>query len=62
MYNYDTLYDVDDLCKIIKGVGKNTIYELMRSKQFPSFKVGRKWYVERERFHKWIAIQPRFEK
>ena len=57
-----TLLDVSDLEEIFKGVGKNQIYELMRDKGFPSFKLGRKWFVEVRLFNKWLAQQPRFGK
>ena len=36
------------------GVGRDTAYALMRSKGFPSLKIGKRYYVSKEALTRWI--------
>jgi len=36
------------------GVGRDTAYALMRAKGFPSFKIGRRYFVSEEALEEWI--------
>ena len=35
-------------------VGKSTLYQLLRSTDFPSYKIGTKYYATEEEIEKWI--------
>lgn len=35
------------------GTGRDATYNLVRSKTFPSIKIGKKYYIDREEFDKW---------
>ena len=39
------------------GIGTNTIYSLLKDKDFPSYQVGTKWYVSRKGLEEWIEKQ-----
>lgn len=41
----------------ILGVGRNRIYELLETKGFPSFKIGERYYVNREQLQEWANSQ-----
>lgn len=41
----------------ILGIGTNTIYNLLKDKDFPSYQVGNKWYVSRKGLDDWIDNQ-----
>ena len=56
------LYDVADIQRIFKYCGINQAYSLMNQKGFPSFKFGRKLFVEKSAFEKWLGLQPRISK
>lgn len=47
---------VEDLMEILR-IGRNTAYNLMRSEDFPSKKIGRLWVVSRESFKDWLNNQ-----
>ena len=36
------------------GCAESLAYQMMRSENFPSFKVGRKWFVGSAALEKWI--------
>ncbi len=36
-------------------VGKSTLYQLLRSTDFPSYKIGTKYYATEEEIEKWIV-------
>lgn len=36
------------------GVGRDTAYALMRAKGFPSFKIGKRYFVSEEALEEWI--------
>lgn len=35
------------------GVGRNEIYNLCRTKGFPSFKIGSKYYINSQKLQEW---------
>mgnify|MGYP004550597045 CR=1 FL=1 len=48
-----TLLSVADVQKIL-GIGKTRAYCLFEQKDFPSFRIGNRYYVRKERFEKWL--------
>ncbi len=48
------LLTVKDLQEIL-NIGRDTAYALMRSKSFPSIKIGCRYFVTREELEKWLA-------
>ena len=36
------------------GISRNTAYELLHSKDFPAFRIGKQYRVSRERFVAWL--------
>lgn len=43
--------------KELLGVGKNEIYKLCKTKGFPSFKIGSKYYINRDKLQEWADNQ-----
>lgn len=43
--------------KNILGVGRNEIYRLCNIKGFPSFKIGQKNYINRDKLQEWADKQ-----
>lgn len=43
--------------KEILGVGRNEIYNLCKNKDFSSFKIGAKYYINREKLQEWANNQ-----
>lgn len=41
----------------ILGVGNNTIYNLLKEDDFPSFRINDKWYVSRKGLEDWVEKQ-----
>ena len=39
------------------GVGKNDIYKLCNAKGFPSFKIGSKHYINKQKLQEWVDNQ-----
>lgn len=39
--------------KKLLGVGRNEIYNLCKTKGFPSFKIGSKYYVNKNKLQDW---------
>ena len=39
------------------GVGRNEIYNLCKTKGFPSFKIGSKYYINRQKLQEWADKQ-----
>ena len=39
------------------GVGTSTLYQLLRSADFPSYKIGTKYYVTEEALDNWVSKQ-----
>lgn len=57
--NYDELplfLNADTVAKAL-GIAISSAYELMQEKDFPTFKVGNRKLVEKEKFRKWIEAQ-----
>ena len=52
------LYDVSKIQQILH-CGRNVAYNLMNSKDFPSIQVGKRLYVEKKEFEKWIGLLKR---
>ena len=48
------LYTTTDIQEIFK-LGKSKAYELIRSKSFPSIKIGRSYYIPKVALEKWLA-------
>lgn len=38
----------------ILKVGKSTMQQLLHSEGFPSYKIGRRWYINGDRLEEWI--------
>lgn len=44
----------------ILGVGRNTMYEvLLKDKNFPAFKIGSKFYINKDKLQEWADKQCR---
>ncbi len=48
------LYTVDDIQKIFK-LGRTKAYQLMISEGFPSIRLNRRLYVQKEKLDAWIS-------
>jgi len=55
MENIEML-SVKEISKIL-GIGINQTYELVKKEGFPSFRVGQKFLVPKEKFEEWINEQ-----
>ncbi len=53
MEEANMLLTVKDLQELLK-VGRDTAYSLMRATNFPSMKLGGRYYVTREALQKWL--------
>ena len=38
-------------------IGRNTLYQLLKDPDFPSYKLGKKYYASEEAIDKWINKQ-----
>lgn len=47
------IYNVENLSKIL-NIGKNKTYELMKSKSFPSYRIGKQYFVTEDNLNKWL--------
>ncbi len=57
--NYDELplfLNADTVAKAL-GIAISSAYELMQEKDFPTFKVGNRKFVEKGKFRQWIESQ-----
>ena len=52
-YDYPVMYTTKEL-QIILKCGSRTVYNLMHSKTFPSIKIGRKYFVEKNALDNWL--------
>ena len=43
--------------KKLLGVGRNEIYKLCNTKGFPSFKIGSKHYINKDKLQEWADKQ-----
>jgi hypothetical protein len=48
-----TLWTIENVQKYFR-CGRNKALVLMRSKTFPSFKIGRKYYVAEKDVYRWV--------
>lgn len=46
-------YTPKDIAKMFNNMGINQAYNLFRSKAFPSIKMNRNYYIEKNKFLKW---------
>ena len=53
---YNDMISLDDLCEMLT-IGKNTAYELLRTKQINAFKIGRIWKIPRESVSEYIQMR-----
>lgn len=49
------LIKADEARKILGGIGKNKFYELAKRPDFPSVRIGRFLFVDRNRLNDWIG-------
>jgi|LSQX01.3.fsa_nt_gb excisionase family DNA binding protein len=54
--NKKMVYDANDIMAQT-GLSRKTVYELMNSKGFPSFRVGKRLLVNAELFQQWLNEQ-----
>ena len=57
--SYDELplfLNADTVAKVL-GIAVSSAYELMQAKDFPTFKVGNRKLVEKEKFRQWVKSQ-----
>ncbi len=47
------ILDTDELRNYL-GIGRDKAYNLMKSKAFPSIKIGRTFFVTRDNLMKWL--------
>lgn len=53
-YNKDMdLITIDELCESLM-IGRNTAYQLLNTKQIPSFRIGRVWKIPRSSVNEYI--------
>ena len=55
MSNIEILFP-EEARKILK-VGKSTMQELLHRKDFPAYKIGRRWYINKVKLIEWINNQ-----
>ena len=48
--------NADTVAKVL-GIAVSSAYELMQEKDFPTFKVGNRKLVEKEKFRQWVKSQ-----
>ncbi len=48
-------YGVDDLCKVLGGIGRSTFYRLVRQGELHPFKVGSKTLIDASEAQAFIA-------
>lgn len=41
----------------ILRVGKSTMQELLHRDDFPSYRIGRRWYINKQKLFEWINKQ-----
>ena len=48
---------VPEEAREILKVGKSTMQDLLHRKDFPSYKIGRRWYIKKDKLIEWINNQ-----
>lgn len=43
----------EDIAKVLR-ISRNKAYEVVHSKDFPCFKIGKQYRIKRERFIQWL--------
>ena len=51
-----SLLTIEELCEALM-VGKNAAYDLLKSGEVKSFRIGRKWKIPRESLNEYIRRQ-----
>ena len=54
MEKYIKFYDVDDVCRMLK-IGKHTALRLFNEDDFPSIRIGRKFWVQEESLKNYLS-------
>lgn len=50
------LYSTDDVCKLLK-IGKSKCLKLFHNENFPSIKIGRKFWVKADSLNDYLSIK-----
>lgn len=50
------IYTLKEAMEVLR-VGRNTILELVKTENFPAFKIGGKWFVSVDGLSNWIEKQ-----
>lgn len=61
--NYERVTNPESLSMVLTpldiaavlGISRNTAYELVHSKDFPAFRVGKQYRVSKEKFLAWLG-------
>jgi excisionase family DNA binding protein len=51
--NEERLLSVYDICKYL-GIGRDTIYKWIETKELPAYRLGRLWKFKKEEVDKWV--------
>lgn len=43
--NYPDVLNVEQLCEVLGGIGKKTVYKLLKEEKIKAFKVGREYRI-----------------
>ena len=54
--NLPPLLTTQELAKVL-GVSVSFCYTLVKSKGFPSFRIGKKWIIATDKLMEWINLQ-----
>lgn len=46
-------YSVDEVAKLL-GCSRSVTYDGVRRGEIPAVRMGRRWFVPRDRFHAWL--------
>lgn len=61
MMGGDKMNDIEILfpeeARQILKIGKSTMQELLHREDFPSYKIGRRWYINKQKLLTWINNQ-----
>ena len=47
--------------QVVMGIGRDKAYQLMRSRSFPSTKIGGNYFVSRDALNRWMLSNERKE-
>lgn len=51
-----TIYEIEDVCQILK-IGKNTAYDLVRTKELQAFKIHGIWKIPQSSLENYLKEQ-----